>query len=340
MGAMGRAILGSVAAGAFILTLGGGAQISAEAAEAKRKLPFPAAKERLARAAAFKAGGGDRIIGGVPAKPGQYPFQVSLIRPEAPAGREFDGHFCGGSLISQTWVLTAAHCITDDGADAPVVQPQQLNVYAGSINFRGGDRIRVKRVVRHPAYDPVRTDHDFALLELERPPKVKSFTAIRLADKSVETRLASAKDEATVIGWGTTESGDLSRQLLHVRVPLVENRACNESIGRGRLEAARQKVAELASILRLPDSEAIAIEDVLKKELNVISDAMLCAGLPEGGKDSCQGDSGGPLVISDGNRGLIQIGVVSWGEGCALPGLYGVYARLPVGLDWIRSVAK
>jgi hypothetical protein len=63
---------------------------------------------------------------------------------------------------------------------------------------------------------------------------------------------------------------------------------------------------------------------------------MICAGLAEGGKDSCQGDSGGPLVADD-NSVWRQVGIVSWGQGCAFPDLYGVYARVAVLYDWVAQ---
>lgn len=67
-----------------------------------------------------------------------------------------------------------------------------------------------------------------------------------------------------------------------------------------------------------------------------ISSSMFCAGVSGGGKDSCQGDSGGPIVIKKSGQD-VQVGVVSWGDGCGRPGKPGVYARVSVAEDWIKS---
>ena len=97
---------------------------------------------------------------------------------------------------------------------------------------------------------------------------------------------------ATVIGTGTTTEGGSSPDTLRkVTVPIVSNSVCEDSYGTGS-----------------------------------ITSSMLCAGLAGGGKDSCQGDSGGPLWV-DFNGSRVQAGVVSFGDGCARPNLYGVYSR-------------
>ena len=110
-------------------------------------------------------------------------------------------------------------------------------------------------------------------------------------------------------GWGTLEY-DLDNPLLPdtlqwVEVPAVTNEVCKQAYSGG-----------------ITNSD--------------ITDAMICAGYAEGGKDSCQGDSGGPFVCLDGSMAFLT-GVVSFGYGCASPGFYGVYARVTTVLDWIQS---
>ncbi|MNT55643.1 Trypsin [compost metagenome] len=73
---------------------------------------------------------------------------------------------------------------------------------------------------------------------------------------------------------------------------------------------------------------------------NEITDRMMCAGFPEGGKDSCQGDSGGPLVAKTTDNQTYLIGVVSWGTGCARAGKPGVYAKVSYATSWIQSYVQ
>ena len=67
---------------------------------------------------------------------------------------------------------------------------------------------------------------------------------------------------------------------------------------------------------------------------------MLCAGSDSGGIDTCQGDGGGPLVCEISNKRYVLSGVSSWGNGCGLPGRYGVYTDVRKYLDWISSIAS
>lgn len=106
-------------------------------------------------------------------------------------------------------------------------------------------------------------------------------------------------------GWGATRSGGytLPNILQKVTVPFVSDEICAKAY---------------------PDQT---------------TSSMICAGLAKGGKDSCQGDSGGPLISGSGSSRKL-VGVVSWGEGCALPDKYGVYGKVSAAVDWIEATAK
>lgn len=120
-----------------------------------------------------------------------------------------------------------------------------------------------------------------------------------------------------VAGWGRTQEGGQSSNILQeVQIPVHENEVCKEKY---------QKIGKLVSQQQFDN-------------------AVLCAGVLAGGKDSCQGDSGGPLMapqVIDGKVVFFQIGIVSYGIGCARPDIPGVYTRVQTFVDWIeRKVAE
>ena len=158
----------------------------------------------------------------------------------------------------------------------------------------------VKRIVMHPSYDsPTQNDNDIALLEL-----TSAATAYGIIPRMTGSDALDG-DMATVIGWGSMSGArdEFPNLLQQVDVPVASNTTCKSAYG---------------------DSS--------------ITDNMLCAGDGDGGKDSCQGDSGGPLVVQDGGTWKLA-GIVSWGEGCAEPGFYGVYARVSRFEDFIGQYA-
>lgn len=229
-----------------------------------------------------------RIVGGKPVRAGDYPWMVALVF--ASENNTFHGHFCGGSIIDKTWILTAAHCVGDS-----VSQPGSVEALINTnvLGNGSGQRIRAKAIAIHP-------DADIALVELTAP---VSVTPIELLTPG--TKQAAPGTPSSVIGWGmTSEGGSGSKRLLQTTIPIVSHAACRKAYG-----------------------------------LDLKEHTMICAGLPQGGKDACQGDSGGPLFVEgqSGNR-MVQAGVVSFGDGCARPNAPGVYSRVSTAIDWIENI--
>lgn len=231
-----------------------------------------------------------KIVGGVEATAGEFPYIVSL--------HGSSGHFCGASLIKKNWVLTAAHCVQGSTIRKVVIGLHDQK------NASKAEAIKTKRVIPHPQYDDKNADFDFALIELEADSKHEPVVI-----NTEEIEIPGDSDSqimATVAGWGATKENSygLPSRLQKVNVPLVSKDTCNQNYK------------------------------------NTITDRMLCAGYPGGGKDSCQGDSGGPLVVRTALGQTLLIGVVSWGEGCARANLPGVYAKVNEAITWIEQTAR
>jgi secreted trypsin-like serine protease len=218
-----------------------------------------------------------------------------------PNGNESLARICGGNIIASNWVLTASHCLVDDNGRQDTY-PADITVFAGEQNLARLSRknkLSIVGVFLHPSFDYQTLNADIALLELSEPTTqpAMAFDGNPLVG-----------DFMTAVGWGLTQvdpntgepTGDISMKLRQVSVPVVSHQVCNSAYSGG------------------------------------ILNSMLCAGFEEGGKDSCSGDSGGPLMIQEGGR-WHQAGVVSFGDGCALPGKYGVYTRVAVYSNWIRN---
>ncbi len=226
---------------------------------------------------------------------------------------------CGASFLGDKWVLTASHCV--DG-----VSPDQLKVNVGEYDIsNGAEKAKaIKRIYMHADYQlDVELNNDIALIELVESVNNPSIT---LVDLAATKQFAMDNSTVTVAGWGGRQgyaaddgpTSDFPGILHQVHLQLSTNSEC-KSI--------------------LAQSSTNTFEGTFTANSVGITDAMICAFIPGGGKGSCQGDSGGPLMINT-NEGWQQIGIVSWGIGCAADGFPGVYTRTALFNDWVNEITK
>jgi len=244
----------------------------------------------------------NRIVGGQEATENQLPWQCSIYNGDG------TWYGCGATLIScdPVIIISAAHCFT--GANA---SPNGKKVVCGDWKRDTTDTneqsLAISQIINHPSYNINTQANDISILKVTGSFTCSQGKVYPACLPSVNKYAYEGWADTITSGWGTTTSGgSISNTLRYVKVPPVSDATCNEPASyNGQIDAT----------------------------------TMICAGLQAGGKDACQGDSGGPLVTkADGvDQGYSLIGVVSFGEGCAAPNKYGVYAEFSNYLTWVAQ---
>ncbi|XP_037093157.1 trypsin-1-like [Pollicipes pollicipes] len=253
------------------------------------------------------SGTGSRITGGTDALPGEYPWLAAMTARDDPFV------FCMATVVSEFFVVTAAHCVRIFDADELDILVNKHTTEADPSEVR----FKVAEIIIHPDYIPYISSNDIALLRLSSSMEDLFYDASSaVLPICLPHRTCTITDPASclvgqtavIAGWGLIQQETFDQPTVVQRgeVPIIDNRNCQRRF--------------------------YAYQDVVP-----ILPNMLCAGFEFGEIDTCQGDSGGPLAVAGADGAFVLEGVVSFGRGCGHANFPGVYTRVSAFADWIEA---
>ncbi|CAF1488322.1 unnamed protein product [Adineta steineri] len=232
-----------------------------------------------------------RIVGGFESVRGDWPWAISMQRQGS--------HICGGSLINNQWIVTAAHCLA--GNTNPLIYTIVFGAHDRLISDPWVIKRSVSSIIIHPNYNSQNFANDIALMKLSAI--VKPYTEHYMPICFPGDNQVFEGQTGHTVGWGASYyGGSILRYKSEVATPILSDTACRARYNAGMINPAYQ----------------------------------ICSG--GSNKGACQGDSGGPFIVADPTRGgrYVLAGLTSWGIGC---GQGGVYTRLSYYRPWIESHA-
>ncbi|KAM9326522.1 coagulation factor IX [Gastrophryne carolinensis] len=237
-----------------------------------------------------------RIVGGTDSLKGEFPWQVRFIDNDKVG-------FCGGSIVNERWIVSAAHCFLVHTTDSFLVVAGEHNTKEneGTEQYR-----KAVKIINHPTYNLTNIyNNDIALVQLETPLELNDYARpICIGHREFTDKLVKTIPNSWVTGWGNLRYKGLPPIILQkLAVPYIDRGTCKRS------------------------------------SRYFVSTSMFCAGYSEEEKDSCQGDSGGPHASEFRNTWFLT-GITSWGDKCAEKGRYGVYTKVSRFTDWILITTR
>ncbi|XP_062069145.1 serine protease 55 [Lepus europaeus] len=233
-----------------------------------------------------------RIIAGTEAEVGEFPWQVSI---------QSGTHYCGGSILSSQWILTAAHCVS---SEMLVVTDLKIVMGTNDLTSSSREERSVTSIIYPKNFQRDSLDNDIALLLLSSP---ITFSDLVVPICMPTLTSPSKWHECWVAGWGQTKTGDkysMTTDMMKVPMVIMDREKCT-------------------------------------KVFPKLTNNMLCARYDNKTYDSCQGDSGGPLVCTQSpGKKWYQVGIISWGRSCGEKNIPGIYTLLVNYIHWIDNVTQ